>query len=106
MLTLFLLASVLTLVFLFNALQEPEFIIETRRHTYCFQGYLKFIFCISVIVFLPALLYIAYIGHKIQKNKNAEILIGKVKAFILALFFFVPLITITVSFVVASSSCS
>jgi hypothetical protein len=102
---LFILVSLVTIAFVITGLQKSELVLEVRRSTYCFQGYVKYLFCISVLVFLPALLYIVYLGKKIQGNRNAKMVIGKVKAFILAGLFFTPLIIIPVSLVIANMSC-
>jgi hypothetical protein len=104
-LILFLLVSLLTIAFVINGLQKSELVLELRRNTYCFQGYVKYLFCISVLVFLPSLLYTVYLGKKIQGNRNTKMVIGKVKNVILAGLFFTPLITIPVSFVIANFSC-
>lgn len=104
-LILLLLVSLVDMVFVFNGLQEPELILEIRRRTYCFRDQLKYVFCISVLMFSPTLFYVLYLGKKNQINTGKKLVISKGKAIILSFLFFLPLITIPASMVVARYSC-
>ena len=99
------LASLLAIVFVINGLQKPELVLEVRRSTYCFQGYVKYLFCISVLLVLASLPYVLFVGKKFQKPENRSLVLGKVTSFTLLTCFFLPLIGIIGSMVAASYSC-
>lgn len=104
-LILLLLVFLVGIAFVFNGFHEPEMILEMRRRTYCFRGHLKSVFCISLLVFLLTLLYVLFLGKKIQISASKRLVIGKGKAIVVSVLFFGSLITIPVSIVFARYSC-
>ena len=102
---LFFLAALVAIVFVITGLQKPELVLAGRRSTYCFQGYVKYLFCTSVLLVLASLPYVLFVGKRFRKPENRKLVMGKVTSFALLTCFFLPLIGIVGSMVAASYSC-
>jgi hypothetical protein len=102
---LFTLVCVITIIAAINWLQVAEFILETRRGAYCFEGYLKNVFCISLMVFVPSLICVITVGYRIRQSKSNQLMIGKAKALIITLCFLFSMISLVVCLSIAGNSC-
>jgi len=99
------LVSLITIIAAINWLQEAELVLEGRRGTYCFDGYLKSVFCISLIVFVPSLICLITLGYKIRQSKPQKLILGKAKVLVISLCFFLSIISFVTCLLIASNSC-
>ena len=100
-----LMVLVLCISWALNGIVQSELILETRRQIYCFDGYVKYIFCGSALVLCFALIYIVPFGCKLVGTS-----VRKVEPkFVPVLVFFcflLSMVGVVVCLFIASNGCA
>ena len=96
---------VLCISWALHGIMQSELILETRRQIYCFDGYVKYIFCGSVLVLCLTLIYIVPFGFKLIGNSGGKVESKLFPAFVYFCFF-LSLIGVVACLFIASNNCA
>ena len=95
---------VLCMLWALLGIMQSELILETRRQIYCFDGYVKYIFCSSVLVLCLTLIYIVPFGLKWVGRAVGKVELKCLPA-VVFFCFLLSIVGVVVCLFIASNGC-